>query len=106
MATRKRNSDTQTDTDIVQVQDSDVQTGPTPYQATSNTYSVARKEEGDAKRTVTPLTTPYYGDNFGWWEEGRASQTDPMRGKVHKYTQTSIPKNKKKWRGHERPTKY
>ena len=43
-----------------------------------------------------PFCTPFEPDNFGWYEEGRATQTSLTWGKMSKLTQTPAPRNGKK----------
>ena len=95
MATRKRNSASQTCSNLVQLADIASQTGPTPPQATLDTYVHKEWEKDDAVRII-PFSSPFQQDNFSCWEEGKETQTSPLLGMSAKSTQTPSNKNVKK----------
>ena len=71
MQTRKCDNATQTGSDLMQVSESETQTGATPQKATSNNI---KKESIQKDNDVVLITcnTPFRQDNFGWWEEERS----------------------------------
>ena len=98
MPTRKCDKATQTCTDLVQQSHSKTQTGSTLQLITSAKTS-AVTQSGTSRENgvnIVPFCTPFEPDNFGWYEEGRATQTSPTWGKTSKLTQTPAPRNARK----------
>ena len=93
MATRKRNVQTQTGRDILQY---------TALHRRAQLRSKPHHKRGsmrttvEIKKTKLTFTNPFEPDNFGWHESGRATQTEPMRGKAMHSMQNLQAKNEKK----------
>ena len=93
MPTRKCDKAVQTGTGVVQQANSETQTGFIFGQLTTSAVSQPGSPRG---KLITPFSVPFEPDNFGWYEEGTATQTSPTWQKMSKLTQTPAPKNGRK----------